>query len=78
MSADVIPFPQRKPSDKRKPAVQIEDGDDGFLVVYRKHTWLHTSFADALDEARELAGGYGVSVFYHDHQIIGVRHEFIA
>lgn len=74
----VIPFPQRKP-DKREPAVQIEDGDDGcFLVVYRKHTWLHTDFADALEEATQLALGYGVAVFYHSRKIIGARHEFIA
>lgn len=62
MSAIILPFPPRGRFDIR---VEREAGDVGWFVLLpdRSHGWLHGDFAAALNEARELASGFGVSSF---------------
>jgi hypothetical protein len=57
MTARILPFPTRGPFD-----VRIEPEGAAWLVVCREHGWLFGSCREALDEAREIARGFGVGV----------------
>ena len=56
-SAHIIPFPPRGPL-----AVYVVNDDDGWLVVCRKHGWLHSDQREAIADAETIAAGFGVAV----------------
>jgi hypothetical protein len=57
MTNNLIQFPRRAPFD-----VNVTEDDDGWLVVCRSHGWLHADRREAIEDAREIARGFGVVV----------------
>jgi hypothetical protein len=57
MTARILLFPQRAPFVVRV----VRDGAI-WLVVCREHGWLRTDYRDAIEEAENLAHGFGVVV----------------
>jgi len=55
--AEIIRLPSR-----RRTAVFVVVDDDGFLVLAGSHGWLHGSLGEAIDDARDIAAGFGVPV----------------
>jgi hypothetical protein len=53
----IIAFPARGPF-----AVHVGREDEGWLVVCRRHGWLHSTRHEALADAAEIAAGFGVAV----------------
>jgi hypothetical protein len=53
----VIPFPARGPF-----SVHIIRDGHAWLVVFRDHGWLHNNLFDAVNDACEMAEGFGVDV----------------
>jgi len=66
MSADIIQFPPRAPSLKRRSCetftVEIMREFPAWLVVCGDFGWLHGSRREALADAREIAAGWGVGI----------------
>jgi hypothetical protein len=57
VTAHVIPFPPRGPF-----AVYVVDDADGWLVLCRKHAWLHSDQREAIRDAEFVASTHGVAV----------------
>jgi hypothetical protein len=57
MSAVIIRFPARGPFQ-----IRVMREAEAWLVVCRDHVWLHGDRAAALQEARQLAEGWRVTV----------------
>jgi hypothetical protein len=57
MTARIIQFPQRGPF-----AVHVEREGAAWLVVCRDHGWLHGDRREALEDAQDIADGFGVAV----------------
>ena len=57
MSARIVPFPPRGPF-----TVYVVNGEDGWLVVCRKHGWVHSDQREAIADAETVAAGFGVAV----------------
>ena len=57
MINNLIQFPRRAPF-----AVSVIEDDDGWLVLCRQHGWLHADRRKAIEDAREIARGFGVVV----------------
>jgi hypothetical protein len=61
MSASILRFPPR-----RIVSIRVEREDDAWIVLARKHGWIHGSRAAAIADANELARGFGVTVVVGD------------
>jgi hypothetical protein len=59
MTAIILPLPSSRALAVR---VEREADGDGWIVLARACGWLHGDFVAALSDARELAGGFGVTV----------------
>jgi hypothetical protein len=57
MTARILRFPPRQPFD-----VLIKREGQAWLVIARSHAWLHGSRNSALNDAREVARGFGTSI----------------
>jgi hypothetical protein len=57
MTARIIRFPSRGPF-----SVRVEREEGAWLVICRRHGWLHGSWREAITEAAEIARGFGVVV----------------
>ena len=57
MTARVIPCPPRNPF-----TISVERDGPAWLVVCRKHGWLHGDRRSAIAEAKMLARGFGVGI----------------
>jgi hypothetical protein len=59
MTAVILPFPQRGPW---RVEVRREVDGSGWLVLARKHAWLHGDYAAARVDAAWLAANAGVAI----------------
>jgi len=59
VSAPILRFPSSRAHGIR---VEREIDGDGWIVLVDACGWLHSDFASALSDAREIAAGFGVSV----------------
>src|SRR6516165_1060516 len=59
VTATVLRFPEVGPFTVN---IRRERDGEAWLVVCRKHGWLHGSSDDALRDARAIANGFGVAV----------------
>ncbi len=57
MTARVIPFPQRAPF-----TVRVEREDAAWMVICRDHGWLYGGLREAIEEAKAIARGFGVTM----------------
>jgi hypothetical protein len=53
----IIPFPPRGPF-----SVRIDREGPAWLVICRDHGWVYGSQHEALADAQEIAGGFGVAI----------------
>jgi hypothetical protein len=59
VTAQVIPFPKKR---EQLIVRVVRDGEVRLVLTHRGHGWLHGNLFDALDDAAEIAEGFGVAV----------------
>jgi hypothetical protein len=59
VTAIILRFPVREPIR----VVREHGGEGWFVITHHDHGWLHGDFNAALHDAREIASGYGATVW---------------
>jgi hypothetical protein len=64
VTARILQFPQRTPFTVR---VEREHKEAVWLVIARRHGWIHGNRREAIAEAKKIANKFGVSIEVASH-----------